>query len=82
MIVFSLRNFAAGIAFSKTEVLIAAIVEIFILNIYFLPVVNFGIFLGVFAVIFLSVAKQTTNIVDVLKKFIHLCFHLELFWVF
>ena len=68
MIVFSFRNFAAGIAFSKTEVLIAAIVEIFVLNIYFLPVVNFGIFLGVFAVVFLSVAKQTTNIADVLKK--------------
>ncbi len=68
MIVFSFRNFAAGIAFSKTEVLIAAIVEIFLLNMYFLPVVNFGIFLGVFAVVFLSVAKQTTNILDVLKK--------------
>ena len=65
MIVFSFRNFAAGIAFSKTEVLIAAIVEIFVLNIYFFPEVNFGIFFGVFAVIFLSVAKQTTSISDV-----------------
>ena len=68
MIVFSFRNFAAGIAFSKTEVLIAAIVEIFVLNIYFSAEVNFGIFLGVFAVIFLSIAKQTTSISDAFKK--------------
>ena len=68
MIVFSFRNFAAGIAFSKTEVLFAALVEMFILNIYFLPVVNFGIFLGVFAVVFLSIAKQNSSISDVFKK--------------
>jgi drug/metabolite transporter (DMT)-like permease len=59
MIVFSFRNFAAGIAFSKTEVLFAALVEMFILNIYFL---------GVFAVVFLSIAKQNSNISDVFKK--------------
>ncbi len=68
MIIFSYRNFAAGIAFSKTEVLFAALIEIFILNIVFLPIINFGIILGVFAVIFLSVAKETTNINDVLIK--------------
>ncbi len=68
MIIFSYRNFAAGIAFSKTEVLFAALIEIFILNIVFLPIINFGIILGVFAVIFLSVAKETTNINDVLVK--------------
>ena len=68
MIIFSYRNFAAGIAFSKTEVLFAALIEIFILNIVFLPIINFGIILGVFAVIFLSVAKETTNINDVLAK--------------
>ena len=68
MIIFSYRNFAAGIAFSKTEVLFAALIEIFILNIVFLPIINFGIILGVFAVIFLSVAKETTNINDVFIK--------------
>ena len=68
MIIFSFRNFAAGIAFSKTEVLFAALIEIFILNIVFLPIINFGIILGVFAVIFLSVAKETTNINDVFIK--------------
>ncbi len=68
MIIFSYRNFAAGIAFSKTEVLFAALIEIFILNIVFLPIINLGIVLGVFAVIFLSVAKETTNINDVLVK--------------
>ena len=68
MIIFSYRNFAAGIAFSKTEVLFAALIEIFILNIVFLPIINLGIILGVFAVIFLSVAKETTNINDVLVK--------------
>ena len=68
MIIFSYRNFAAGIAFSKTEVLFAALIEIFILNIVFLPIINFGIILGMFAVIFLSVAKETTNITDVFIK--------------
>ena len=68
MIIFSFRNFAAGIAFSKTEVLFAALIEIFILNIVFLPIINLGIILGVFAVIFLSVAKETTNINDVFIK--------------
>ena len=68
MIVFSFRNFAAGIAFSKTEVLFAAIVEIFVLNMFFFPSVNFGILLGVFAVVFLSVAKETSNFKDVFIK--------------
>tara|TARA_A100001015_G_scaffold247011_1_gene283679 strand:- start:793 stop:1638 length:846 start_codon:yes stop_codon:yes gene_type:complete len=68
MIIFSFRNFAAGIAFSKTEVLFAALVEIFILNIFFLPSVNIGIILGVFAVIFLSVAKETSSFHDIFKK--------------
>ena len=68
MIIFSYRNFAAGIAFSKTEVLFAALIETFFLNIIFLPIINIGIFLGVFAVIFLSVAKETTSIKDVFIK--------------
>jgi hypothetical protein len=71
MIIFSYRNFAAGIAFSKTEVLFAALIEIFILNIVFLPIINFGIILGVFAVIFLSVAKETTaNTPKIIPKLI------------
>ena len=79
MIIFSYRNFAAGIAFSKTEVLFAALIETFFLNIIFLPIINIGIFLGVFAVIFLSVAKETKSIKDVLIK---LANHFLLFLTF
>ena len=68
MIIFSFRNFATGIAFSKTEVLFAAIIEIFFLNMFFLPSVNFGILLGVFAVIFLSVAKQANSYKDIMRQ--------------
>ena len=55
---FSRRSFAAGTAFSKTEVLQAAILEIIILGVMVSLLTGFAIVLGVVAVILLSFAKS------------------------
>ena len=55
---FSRRSFAAGTAFSKTEVLQAALLEIIILGVMVSLLTGFAIVLGVVAVILLSFAKS------------------------
>ena len=55
---FSSRSFAAGTAFSKTEVLQAALLEIIILGVMVSLLTGFAIVLGVVAVILLSFAKS------------------------
>jgi len=67
MKVFSHKNFATGIAFSKTEVILIAGLEIILLSAAFSISVMFGIILGVASVLLLSYAKKSDSI---LKTFI------------
>ena len=52
MKVFSHKSFAAGIAFSKTEVILIAFLEVIILNVFFSFPLLIGITLGVLSVLF------------------------------
>ena len=70
MKVFSHKSFAAGIAFSKTEVILIAFLEVIILNVIFSLQLIIGITLGVLSVLFLSYAKKADNIVDTIKLLI------------
>ena len=64
---FSHRSFAAGIAFSKTEVLMAAIFEAMIL-VYFVSFeVGFAILLGVLAVFLLTLSKSEISLSNLLS---------------
>ena len=58
---FSYRNFAAGIAFSKTEVLQVAIFEALILGVVASLFVGSAIVLGVVAVVMLSLARTALS---------------------
>ena len=62
MQVFSYKSFATGIAFSKTEVILIAFLEIIILNAVFSVPLMLGILLGVVSVLFLSFAKKADKI--------------------
>ena len=59
---FSHRSFAAGIAFSKTEVLMAAIFEAMILGYFVSFEVGFAILLGVLAVFLLTLSKSEISL--------------------
>jgi drug/metabolite transporter (DMT)-like permease len=67
MQVFSYKSFATGIAFSKTEVILIAFLEIIILNAVFSVPLMLGILLGVISVLFLSFAKKADNILQTFK---------------
>ena len=67
MQVFSYKSFATGIAFSKTEVILIAFLEIIILNAVFSVPLMLGILLGVVSVLFLSFAKKADNILQTFK---------------
>ena len=58
---FSLRSFAAAIAFSKTEVIQAIFFEGIILGVVFSLQINLAICLGFIAIILLSIAKAQIN---------------------
>lgn len=58
---FSHRSFAAGTAFSKTEVLQAAIFEALILGVVVSFITGIAIFLGVIAVVMLSLAQASLS---------------------
>ena len=62
MKVFSHKSFAAGIAFSKTEVVLIAFLETLILSITFSLPIIFGILLGVTSVLLLSYAKKAERV--------------------
>ena len=62
MKVFSHKNFATGIAFSKTEVILIAGLEIILLSAAFSISIMFGIILGVISVLLLSYAKKAESI--------------------
>ena len=62
MKVFSHKNFATGIAFSKTEVILIAGLEIMLLSAAFSISIMFGIILGVISVLLLSYAKKADSI--------------------
>ena len=62
MKVFSHKNFATGIAFSKTEVILIAGLEIMLLSAAFSISILFGIILGVISVLLLSYAKKADSI--------------------
>ena len=62
MKVFSHKNFATGIAFSKTEVILIAGLEIILLSAAFSISIMFGIILGVISVLLLSYAKKADSI--------------------
>ncbi|MFQ3355372.1 MAG: drug/metabolite transporter (DMT)-like permease [Paracoccaceae bacterium] len=67
---FSHRSFAAGTAFSKTEVLMAAIFEALILGYLVSFRVGFAIVLGVIAVFFLSLSKSKISFSNLGKSFL------------
>jgi drug/metabolite transporter (DMT)-like permease len=67
MKVFSHKSFAAGIAFSKTEVILIAFLETLILSVIFSLPVMLGILLGVISVLLLSYAKKAKNFLDTIK---------------
>ena len=67
MKVFSHKSFAAGIAFSKTEVILIAFLEVIILNVFFSFPVMIGIMLGVLSVLFLSYARKAKTILETIK---------------
>ena len=58
MMLFNLRNFAAGTAFSKTDILQAAIFEAIRIGDIVSLQVGIGIFLGVIDVLILSFQKS------------------------
>ena len=62
MKVFSHKNFATGIAFSKTEVILIAGLEIILLSAAFSISIIFGIILGVISVLLLSYAKKADSV--------------------
>ena len=61
MKVFAHKNFATGIAFSKTEVILIAFLEIIILSVTFSTSIMLGIILGVISVLLLSYAKKADS---------------------
>ncbi|MDE2647099.1 MAG: EamA family transporter [Paracoccaceae bacterium] len=65
---FSHRSFAAGTAFSKTEVLMAAIFEAIILGYVVSLEVGFAILLGVVAVFLLSLSKSKIGFSNLLSS--------------
>ena len=67
MKVFSHKSFAAGIAFSKTEVILIAFLEVIILNVVFSFPLIIGITLGVLSVLFLSYARKAKSILETIK---------------
>ena len=67
MKVFSHKSFAAGIAFSKTEVILIAFLEVIILNVFFSFPLLIGITLGVLSVLFLSYARKAKSILETIK---------------
>ncbi len=67
MKVFSHKNFATGIAFSKTEVILIAGLEIILLSAAFSISIMFGIILGVISVLLLSYAKKADSILKTFK---------------
>ena len=67
MKVFSHKSFAAGIAFSKTEVILIAFLEVVILNVFFSFQLMIGITLGVLSVLFLSYARKAKSILETIK---------------
>ena len=67
MKVFSHKSFAAGIAFSKTEVILIAFLEVIILNVFFSFPLMIGIMLGVLSVLFLSYARKAKTILETIK---------------
>lgn len=68
MQVFAHKSFAAGIAFSKTEVILIAFLEVVILNVIFSLPLILGILLGVLSVLFLSFAKKAETILETFKQ--------------
>ena len=67
MKLFSHKSFAAGIAFSKTEVILIAFLEVIILNVFFSYPLMIGITLGVLSVLFLSYARKAKSILETIK---------------
>ena len=67
MKVFSHKSFAAGIAFSKTEVILIAFLEVVILNVFFSFPLMIGITLGVLSVLFLSYARKAKSILETIR---------------
>ena len=67
MKVFSHKSFAAGIAFSKTEVILITFLEVVILNVFFSFPLMIGITLGVLSVLFLSYARKAKSILETIK---------------
>jgi len=71
---FNYKNFATGVAFSKIDVLFAALIEILILNVVITNQVIIGICIGSVSVLFLSFAKTSENIFEafssVVKSFV------------
>tara|TARA_Y100000746_G_scaffold227657_1_gene234593 strand:- start:150 stop:1055 length:906 start_codon:yes stop_codon:yes gene_type:complete len=65
---FSHRSFAAGVAFSKTEVLMAAIFEAVILGYFVSFEVGLAILLGVLAVFLLSLSKSEIGFSNLLTS--------------
>jgi drug/metabolite transporter (DMT)-like permease len=65
---FSHRSFAASIAFSKTEVLMAAIFEALVLGYFVSFEVGFAILLGVIAVFLLSLSKSNIGLSNLLTS--------------
>lgn len=66
--IFSQRSFAAGTAFSKTEVLQAAILETIILGVMVSLLTGLGIILGVIAVIMLAFAKTALTRTEIIAS--------------
>lgn len=66
--IFSRRSFAAGTAFSKTEVLQAAILETIILGVMVSLLTGLGIIFGVVAVVILAFAKSALTRDEILKS--------------
>ena len=71
MKVFAHKNFATGIAFSKTEVILIAFLEIIILSVTFSTSIMLGIILGVISVLLLSYAKKADSILKTFKLLIN-----------
>ena len=71
MKVFAHKNFATGIAFSKTEVILIAFLEIIILSVTFSTSILLGIILGVISVLLLSYAKKADSILKTIKLLIN-----------
>ena len=67
MQVFSHKSFATGIGFSKTEVILIALLEVVILNVVFSLPLILGILLGVISVLFLSFAKKAETVLGTFK---------------